>query len=168
MTETYKTIEGYPNYEISNLGNVKSKNYKRSGKEQILKPTDKHNGGYTQVQLFNENGSKKFSVHRLVAEAFLPNPNGYTDVNHKDENPSNNRVSNLEWCSHLYNLNYGTIKDKMRESHKRKVVQMSMNEEVIRVFDSVKEAQDTLKISNISSCCRGKYNSAGGFKWKYD
>lgn len=170
MTEIYKLIEEYPNYEVSNLGNVKSLNYRGSGKERLLIPSNKNirdHNDYKQVFLFNENGGKKFSVHRLVALAFIPNPNGYTDVNHKDENPSNNRVENLEWCSHLYNLNYGTIKNKMRQSHKRKVVQLSKDGEVIRVFDSIKEAEEILKISNISGCCRGKYKTAGGYKWEY-
>lgn len=100
IEEIWKEIDGYPNYKVSSMGNVK--NYK-SGR--ILKPTAKD--GYLSVALYNANGRKYFFVHRLVACAFIPNPSDYPEVNHKDEIRSNNCLSNLEWCTSKYNANYG-------------------------------------------------------------
>lgn len=100
--ELFKAIEGYEGlYEVSNLGNVKSL---RRG--IILKPGKAR--GYLKVNLRKDNKSQYFAVHRLVAMVFIPNPENLPYVNHKDENPSNNCVENLEWCSAQYNNTYGT------------------------------------------------------------
>lgn len=117
MKEIWKDIEGYEGlYQISNLGRVKSlekyvntaikNNTKVKRKEQILKQYNKN--GYLQVTLTHNNKRKYFGVHRLVANAFIPNLNNYPQVNHKDENTLNNCVDNLEWCTAKYNCNYGT------------------------------------------------------------
>ena len=106
--EIYKDIEGYEGlYQISNYGNVKSLNYKKTGKDGLLKP-QYDSDGYCQVSLYKHHKGKSFPIHRLVAEHFIDNPDNLYEVNHKDENKLNNCVDNLEWCSHEYNCNYGT------------------------------------------------------------
>ena len=99
-------ISGYPNYSINTLGDVFN-NKTGLRLKQIVKK------GYCAVYLYNENGRKFFLVHRLVATTFIPNPNDLPEVNHKDENPLNNSVENLEWCSPKYNCNYGTHNEKL-------------------------------------------------------
>ena len=105
--EEWRDIVSYENYQVSSLGRVKSLNYNHTKQEKILKQA-KMKDGYLLVNLWKDGKSKTCTVHRLVAIAFIPNPNGYRCVNHKDENPSNNIVSNLEWCTHQYNNTYGT------------------------------------------------------------
>lgn len=120
--EIWKDIEGYEGiYQVSNLGNVRvldrivnsaiKNNDKVKRKGQILKQYNKR--GYLQVTLTVSNKRKYFNVHRLVAQAFIPNPNNLPQVNHRDENPKNNCVNNLEWCSAKYNANYGTRNSKI-------------------------------------------------------
>ena len=116
----WKDIPGYEGlYQVSNLGEIKSLNYRNTGKEKIIKPR-KNKGGYLRVVLCKNGKQKDFLVHRLVAVAFIPNHNNYNQVNHKDENPSNNNVNNLEWCTSKYNSNYGNRNKKLSESHKGK------------------------------------------------
>ena len=99
MEEIWKDIDGYEGlYQISNLGNVKSLNYRNQGIERILTPKC-NNAGRLWVELARNGDRKPMLIHRLVAMAFIPNPNGYPQVNHMDENPKNNRVDNLEWCT---------------------------------------------------------------------
>lgn len=120
MIEIWKDIPGYEGkYQVSNRGEVKSLNYRGSGELKLLKQnTDKN--GYKQVSLYKNGKRKNHFVHRLVAMAFLPNPNNLSIVNHKDENPSNNNVNNLEWCTQEYNLNYGTRNERASKSKKGK------------------------------------------------
>ena len=119
MMEEWRAVPGYEGlYEVSSYGRVKSlKRYKSNNggipliKERILKPyNDKK--GYLNVRLRNKN----FKVHRLVAQAFIPNPNNLPQVNHKNEDKSDNRVDNLEWCTAKYNNTYGTRQDKVRDT----------------------------------------------------
>ena len=116
MKEMWKDIPGYERlYQVSNLGNVRSLNYNRTGEIKLLKQIpDK--GGYKTIQLCKNGKPKHCKIHRLVAMAFIPNPNNLPAVNHKDENPSNNNVNNLEWCTIAYNNNYGTKKERLSES----------------------------------------------------
>lgn len=101
--EIYKDVEGYENlYQVSNMGNVKS-----LISNKILKPAKNHNG-YLYVCFSKQGKHKHHKIHRLVAQAFIDNPNSYPIINHRDENKTNNCVSNLEWCDHKYNINYGT------------------------------------------------------------
>lgn len=109
-------------YQISNLGRIKSlsrtsnnRNGSFKTKEIIMKPM-KASNGYLIACLWKNNKQKKFIIHKLVADAFIPNPNGYKEINHKDENKENNIVDNLEWCNHKYNMNYGKIKEKISKS----------------------------------------------------
>jgi len=94
-------------YQVSNIGNIRSINYHRSGVDKLMK-TQKLNNGYYSVGLTLNGVTKRFLVHRLVAEAFIPNPDKLPQVNHKDEDKSNNIVDNLEWCTFEYNLYYGS------------------------------------------------------------
>lgn len=118
IIEEWKDIKGYENkYQISNLGRVKALDYRRTGKEQII--SIKNNKGYSEVALWKDSKRKMFMVHRLVAQAFIPNPNNLPQVNHKDENKTNNIVENLEWCTQSYNNSYGTRLERVSSSLKR-------------------------------------------------
>lgn len=122
MEEIFKDIPGYEGlYQISNLGNVKSLHYNKSNRQVILKPR-LNKKGYCRVGLHSKGESKDFFIHRLVAESFIPNPNNLSDVNHKDENKQNNCVNNLEWLSHRDNMNYGTIKERIAATLRKKKV----------------------------------------------
>lgn len=117
MKEMWKDIPGYEGlYQVSNLGNIRSLKYAGGNKVKLLKQATTN--GYKQVQLSKNGKGKNHLVHRLVAIAFIPNPNNLPVVNHKDENPSNNNVDNLEWCTQEYNINYGTRNERASESMK--------------------------------------------------
>lgn len=118
MNEIWKSIDGYENYEISNLGNVRSLNWNRTGRSQIIKPG--MTKGYLRVCLSKSGKVKMFGVHRLVAEAFLPNPGNLPEVNHRNEIKTDNRADNLEWCSAQYNSNFGTRNKRIAEAHRGK------------------------------------------------
>lgn len=115
--EIWKDIEGYEGlYQVSNFGRVKSLYF---GKEKILKQS-KHKDEYLQVSLSRNGKKKTFTIHKLVALAFIPNPDNLLEVNHKDENKQNNHIENLEFCNHTYNINYGTCKKRISKAHKGK------------------------------------------------
>jgi hypothetical protein len=121
--EIWKKIEGYENYSVSTYGRVRNKR----GKE--LSPININ--GYNYVSLVNGNIYKKCRIHRLVAQAFIPNPNNYPVVNHKDEDKSNNHIDNLEWCTIEYNTNYGSCPSKIASKHKKSVIVDNMEFESI-------------------------------------
>ena len=152
MIEIFKDIEGYEDYQISNLGNVKSL---RFGKEKILKPV-KDGKKYLCVVLYKQGKHKMCKVHRLVAQAFIPNPNNYQQVNHKDEDKTNNQVNNLEWCDCQYNIDYSQSKQVMCL-------------ETGKIYPSTMEVHRQLGFSQgyISLACNGKHKTAYGFHWKY-
>ena len=121
--------------------------------------------GYFKVRLYKDESNKQFLIHRLVAEAFLPNPQNLPQINHKDENKLNNCVDNLEWCDAKYNINYGKHNEKVSKSHCKKVYCVELD----KVFDSANQAAMQLNLfdSNIAKCCNGKYKTTGGYHWKY-
>ena len=167
--EEWKQIRGFPNYLVSNLGRVKSieRDYKYgSHTDMILSTNDRR--GYQGVTLFKDGKRFYKSVHRLVAEAFIPNPNDYPCINHKDENRKNSRVDNLEWCTHIYNSRYGSCRKKISERVSRKVAQYTKEGELVKVWDSMTKASNEVgaQLSEISKCCKDFRYSAGGFKWR--
>lgn len=175
--EIWKDIEGYEGlYQVSNLGRVKSSPNRYQSKFMrnnggIMKL--KNSQGYRLVTLYSSiNHSRKtFMVHRLVAVAFVKNdsPREKIFVNHKDENGANNRSDNLEWCTHKYNINYGSRSKRAAIKQSRKVAKYSLDGELLKVYDSFHEASADANINwgHISQVCQGKRNKAGGFKWKY-
>lgn len=181
MEEIWKDIEEYEGfYQVSNLGKVRSLDRVINGfhtekfhiKGRIIKPV-KCKNGYYEVHL-NKNGKRKvFLLHRVVAKAFLPNPNDFPEVNHKDEDISNNSLKNLEWCSSKYNANYGNRNIKNREGHlyqAKPIWQIDCaTGKKIKQWRSIGEASKTLKIddSQIIRVCKGRNKTAGGYIWEY-
>lgn len=173
--ETWKAIDGYDGqYEVSDLGRVKSLGNNKTRKEKILK---QHNiRGYIRVVLYKDGHRKPLLVHRLVAESFIPNPQGLETVNHKDEVKTNNTVSNLEWMSIKDNINYGTRNKRISKSNTNnpkisKQIQMldKQTGELLATFPSLAEAERVTGIAHqsIFQCCNGKRKSAGGYIWRY-
>ena len=175
MNEIWKDIDGYEGlYQVSNLGQVKSIRDKYGNyREKILKQ-GKRKDGYLYVNLYKEGKRKYNLVHRLVANAFIPNPNGYTCVNHKDENPLNNCVSNLEWCTHKYNINYGSRTTKAaekltnRQDLSKQVYQYDKQGTLVAIWDSTMECKrNGYNQGHVAACCRGERKTHRGFKWSY-
>lgn len=169
MKEIWKPVIGYEGlYEVSNLGKIKSLNYRNTKKEGILSPGI-NTCGYEQVILAKDKVRKALFVHRIVAEAFLPNKNNYEVVNHKDENPRNNTLDNLEWCSRSYNALYGTCQ-KRRIKKLGKEIEQVKDKKVINVFQSISEAGRVLGKKNGSVICnalKGRLKTAYDCEWRY-
>lgn len=161
MIEEWRDIKGYECvYQVSNLGNVRRLVGFRCRNERILKPRKKAKG-YLMVHLCDNGIRKDVSVHRLVAEAFIPNPNNLPEVNHIDEDKTNNRVSNLEWCTRQYNVEY---------SNAITVNQYTLSGEFVKEWVSTNSIERELGYNHgyISKCCTGKRNLAYGFIWRYN
>lgn len=154
-------------YEVSNLGNVKSlvKEHpcNKCSKERILKPTIQR--GYKRVMIYINGKGKWESIHRMVAKTFIDNPNNYKCVSHKDENKLNNRVDNLEWCTHKYNMNYGVRNKNISKKNSRPVICIETGIEYSSLKDVTKRTG--INFSHLSDCCRGKRKTTGGYHWKY-
>lgn len=173
MIELWKPISGFEDYFISNLGRVMST---KRNKSHIMKPY-KDRDGYLQLCLLKDNKQKRFFVHRLVAEAFLPNPHNLPCVNHKSEIKTQNNVENLEWCSVKYNQNYGTRNKRLSETKRnntyntKKVLQYTLDGEFVKEWPSAREVERQLGFfsSSISSCCTHYKNqsTAYGYIWEY-
>lgn len=177
--EIWKDIDGYSGeYQISNYGRVKSFKY---GSPKILKYKT-NNKGYKWVALCSNGVQSNLLVHRLVAIHFLENDKNYKIINHIDENPANNNVSNLEWCTQSENVRKSTkfrnlYKDKKvlcppihckNKDTKNKVKQI-YNGNVIRIFDNSLQVKKCLGFdqSFILSVCRNKRKSAYGYQWQF-
>ena len=169
--EVWKDIEEYEGlYQVSNKGRVKSLKF---GKERILKPA-KNDGGYLFVYIFKNGKRKMCLVHRLVAQAFIPNPQNLPQINHRDEVKTNNSVQNLEWCTAKYNSNYGTHNQRSADKRtngkcSKPVIQYEKSGEFVKEWKSTHDIERNLGYNNgyISACCNGKFNSAYNFVWKY-
>ncbi len=185
VMEKWKDIEGYEGlYEVSNLGRVRSLPKKTRSGVRILTPGITYSG-YLYVVLCKNGKTKTFSVHRLVAKAFLPNPDNLPCINHKSEIKSQNYVwvnedgsidpekSSLEWCNVAYNNNYGThnhkISAKMTNGKlSTPVKQMNLDGTLVTIWPSINEAQrNGFDTSGVWGCCNGKYSKYKGFKWAY-
>lgn len=173
--EQWRPVNGYEGlYEVSSLGRVKSLNYNHTGREKILK-SGKHRDGYLQVDLCKNGKRKMFRVHRLVAEAFLPNHEGLPEVNHRNEDKTNNCVSNLEWCSSKYNTNYGSRNKKIAASMTNnpafsKPVEASkypdFREIELRFLSAAEAERNGYNKGGVAACCRGCFNYEGNNKYK--
>lgn len=161
-------------YLVSDTGAVFS-----VASNKTLKPINRGNG-YYYVEITFENGVKKEFIHRLVAQAFLPNPHNYPIINHKDENPANNRVENLEWCDYKYNTNYGTCIDRMTENREyhsgkdnpksKRVYMFDFDGNLVREFESCNIAANELGLSrkSISKAASGNLKQYNGYVWSYE
>lgn len=184
MEEVWKDVQGFEGiYQVSNLGRVRSLDRYvecvdsfRHYKGKIMKQ-DKKKNGYMQICLRRQQVHKQVLVHRLVADAFIPNVDNLPEVNHKDENKENNCVENLEWCTQAYNNSYG-------EGHKQRsknaikyaiqkqsmpVLQYSLEGKLLAEYYSATEAarKNNCRQGGISECCNGRQKTAYGYVWKY-
>lgn len=178
--ENWRPVVGYEGlYEVSDLGNVRSLNYMHTGKTEKL-ALNKSYWGYYVLYLYKEGKRRQYKVHRLVAEAFLPNPNNLPFINHKDECKTNNFVwvnedgsvdlekSNLEWCTPEYNSNYGTARARATVKQSKPVKQLDKNGNIITIWPSISEAgKNGFSIGNIWSCCNNKIKTYKGCLWTY-
>lgn len=176
MQEIWKDIQGYEGlYQVSNLGRVKSlnriviKEYRgcRIHKERILK--DYNVRGYRQIKLQKNKTKKNLFIHRLVAEAFIPNPNNYTEIDHIDCDKFNNKVSNLKWCNRLQNISCNNI------TRKRKNIKYidcyDLNWNYLKTYISINQASKELNLvwSSIKQCCEGHphHKRVGKYRFKF-
>ena len=177
MEEIWKDIEGYEGlYQISNKGRVKSLGNDRKRKDKILKP-GKTRKGYLRVMLSKKGKIKGWLVHRLVAKAFLDNQDNFPDVNHRNEDKQDNRLENLEFCTHIYNCNFGTRNERSAKSNSevKKGVYNTKKSKPVKCFETdliYKSSMDVQRKlgfdnSSITKCCKGKLKTVGGLHWKY-
>jgi hypothetical protein len=172
-------VKGYEGlYEVSSDGRLRSLNYRgvkgRVGEISSYPDSD----GYLQVRLWKDQKPRYRKVHRLVAEAFIPNPHEFPQINHKDEGKANNSIDNLEWCTARYNVNYGTRNERSKESISKANLNGKLSKAVIAVnphtlettycFPSAREAgRNGFDPSSISHCCNGKLKTHKGLYWRY-
>lgn len=189
MEEEWRQIPEFEGlYEVSNTGKIRSLarivnscyGSKMALQSKEIKLNLKRNG-YMYVCLSKEGSANTYRVHRLVALAFISNPNNQPQVNHKNGVKNDNRVGNLEWCTASQNSNHAYSsnlrfspsywKDKSGSEHNlsKPVVMMTQQDETVRMFGSSYEAERETQIANqnISKCLKGKRKTAGGYKWKY-
>lgn len=173
----WKPVVGFEGrYEVSNDGQIRSLDYdgqiygypcKKKGR--LLKLCDRGNG-YLFVTMGDGKKQYNVNVHRAVAEAFIPNPDGLPMVNHKDRNPKNNTVENLEWCTVQYNNTYMGCRYEAAKKRWKKVAQMS-NGKTVKIWDSLSQInrEKGFSIGNISHCCNHpeKGWKAYGYEWRY-
>ena len=184
MTEQWRTAvydgivyEGL--YKVSNFGRILSLDYNGTGKPGLMTPVEMPNG-YFQVGLSKNGEYKKCYVHRLVAETFLPNPENLPEVNHIDEDKTNNFVflnedgsvnkkkSNLEWKTHRGNCNHGTRNERVAKAQSKRVLQLSLSGDLIREWESTRECgRNGFDSGHVSACCNGKQKTYKGFRWMY-
>ena len=174
-------------YKVSNLGKIMSLNYHREGRTELMNPFDIN--GYLVVNLRKNKETKKCYVHRLIAETFLPNPEGKPCVNHKIERDKGKKINmvifnedgiidkertTIEWATYEENNNYGTVRERISDAQindpnkSKPVLQLSLSGELIREYPSIMECErNGFNRSNVSACCRGKQKTHKGFRWQY-
>ena len=177
IEEVWRDVKGYEGlYQVSDKGRVKSLERafidkigrKRYVKECILKPViDRY--GYLLVSLYAGGKQKMHKVHRLVCQAFHDNPENKLDVNHINENKTDNRACNLEWSTRKENCNHGTRNERLGKAQSKPVAQYAQDGELIKVWPSTMEVERQAGFSNgnISQAANGRYKKAYGFIWKY-
>lgn len=186
MKEEWRAVPGYEGlYEVSNMGRVRSLDRivrasgvsKRRAFGRVLRPYV-NKLKYQFVALSKEGKSKSLLVHRIVASVFIPNPNGYNIINHKDENPSNNCVDNLEWCTQMYNVHYGTGMERgnAKYDHGRIAIdKLDLEGNYICTYPSATDAALDVGVTkqSILSCVKGRGSNgrrvtkSAGYKWRY-
>lgn len=161
--EYWRDITGFKNYMVSNYGRIYSK------KQKIIMKQTPNRKGYMKVSFYQDGKSHTKSVHRLVAEAFIDNPNNLPQINHKDENKANNSVSNLEWCDNTYNRYYGTATERTRQANMncKSTSKPVRCIETAIVYPSIREARRKTGAANIFYCCIGKRRTSNGYHWEY-
>lgn len=176
--EIWKDIKGYEGlYQVSNLGRVRSldrvvvdKNGRKLHYSGKIMTQNKTVDGYPNISLGTYDNKKTITIHRLVAEAFIPNPLNLPQVNHKDEDITNNVWTNLEWCDNGYNVNYGTGNQRRRINtpKNKKIIQLTLNGDFVAEWQSLREAErHGFNHGNISQCLTGRRGAYKGFIWKY-
>lgn len=176
MEEIWKDVKGYEGiYAISSYGRCKSLQAKlgygrMEDKDGIMKIENiKHHNGYCTIKLTVNKIKKTARIHRLVAEAFIPNPNNYPFINHIDGNKLNNNVENLEWCNHQQNMEHASKHKLINQGIKRKIKQLTLDNVEIKIFNSIREASKETNVNrdSISLCLKGIQHKAGNYKWEY-
>lgn len=174
--------EPWENYQVSNFGRIKSLNYRNTGKEDLMTPVETIQG-YYQV-LFRQNGEYvQPLIHRLVAETFLPNPYNKPFVNHKIEGDKGKKInivyinedgsideekSTIEWCTAKENNDYGTHNERVAKANSKPIIQLTLDGEFVREWESAKEAgRNGFDSSAVCKCCNGKLPHYKGFLWMY-
>lgn len=175
--ETWKDIKGYEGkYQVSNKGRIKSLSRAiphlgsfRIIPERIMTQHVSSTNGYYMVSLCKDNKYEWMLVHRIVATAFIPNPNNFPYINHKDEIKTHNNVENLEWCTPSYNMNYSNVREKQIDAISKEVEQYDFDGKFIKRYKNCCEAGKELDVhpSVIRRCCTGEIGSTKGFIWKY-
>lgn len=171
MQEVWKDVVGYEGlYMVSNLGQVKRLGGTPRCIEDRIRKLSVNKRGYNVCVLSrNADDHKCAFVHRLVAEAFIPNPQNLPYINHKDEIKTNNVVDNLEWCTMAYNDNYGTRNERVRDKNSKPVGRYSLDGELLSVYKSAREAQDIdgFNCGGIYNCIAGRTHTSGKYLWRY-
>ena len=171
MKEQWRTAiydgEIYEDFEVSNLGRIKSLNYRRTGKAELMTPSE-NTDGYFKVNLRKNGENKTCYVHRLIAQTFIPNPENKPEINHIDEDKTNNRVDNLEWKWHKDNINHGTHNERSAKARSKPVLQFSLTGDFICEWSSTMECgRNGFNQGAVAACCRGKLLQYKGFLWMY-
>lgn len=163
--EEWKPIDGFDGYFVSNMGNIIGPDGRQKAKALSKQ------WPYYSVSLYKDGKESRKLIHRLVAQAFIPNEQNLPMVNHKDENKLNNCADNLEWCDARYNNNYGEhlIAARKKVADARRTFVECVTESGIEKYESIRDASRKTGINRncISRACRGEYSSAGGYMWRY-